>query len=768
MSTQQLPIFTTLHEAVEQLHLPSVQKLRQKVDVKKHKPNLLALAARGPDSQSLPIVMELLTAKAVPDPEAMHVAASLGRLAVLRALLDAKGSSNAGSSQGTPLTAAINSGDEITVAFLLDHKAELGFHPLQEAISKGHSKIVQLLLKKNATSFISDYSLRSAAVKMGKEELVKSLLEAKANINDSELEKITADEEEVPVTPLMRSLKHGRYDLAKVLLEAKAYAGGAVKYAVELVPPTAIHGVLRLLNKYPSGKPTAKQGYNLLKYAMQAGNIRLISTLLSLKVAADYTPSGGESLLELAKTLSNDQIFAMLQEAPAKQRRTAVWTALWQPQRTSFLEQQAVQDQKLLDQNKLQSSDTNPIATTPSPDKDVKQIKPARPESMTLEEAIKNLDLSAVQRLIKESASLSRSDSEPPLLYLTMSQQPEKDTLLIIKALLDAKAEPRPEKLLYKAIQQGKLRTLKYLLSEKANANATEKFKTILQFAAEKDNNKAVEILLEYKAKIETSELSAAVWNNNKEIVTVMLEHKPEVKGSSLLLDALEKKSDSAIIKLLINAGVDIEKSNAYFYDSPLFVAMRQERYDVVDALLEANAIVTQKNYEDNFPLHAITENTPVALVKKLIAVNADMYAVDNLGFTPLQRAIFSKSFKKVSLLLDAKVTADHSIVKKDPLLPEESACPSAWEFANQQKAHQRIIDSMAKTIWPGLLGDPSSVSIVPEKKADQKSSSQGQKSLMSAMDKGRMFDPQVLRVVFNLAGAPLQDSERESLSPKL
>jgi ankyrin repeat protein len=127
----------------------------------------------------------------------------------------------------------LNSGANVNDAFERDDSELSGMTALMAASSRGHSELVQLLIKRGANVNLKHYSGTTAlmsAAGSGDESTVKALLDAGADVNAT-----TVSPHAGELTPLSFTIHNDhpqRFEIAKLLLAAKAEVNPKVQFAV--------------------------------------------------------------------------------------------------------------------------------------------------------------------------------------------------------------------------------------------------------------------------------------------------------------------------------------------------------------------------------------------------------------------------------------------------------------------------------------------------------------------------------------------------------
>jgi cytohesin len=131
-----------------------------------------------------------------------------------------------------------------------------------------------------------------------------------------------------------------------------------------------------------------------------------------------------------------------------------------------------------------------------------------------------------------------------------------------------------------------------------------------------------------------------AVSQNHKDVVEFLIAEGADVdarsNGDSTPLHFVKNK---AVAETLITNGADMEVKDNKGY-TPLLRAAKYRTKEVVEALLEAGALVDAKEKEEGqTPLHFAARRGNLEIAEALIAAGAEVNALDRSGDTPLDRS---------------------------------------------------------------------------------------------------------------------------------
>jgi serine/threonine-protein phosphatase 6 regulatory ankyrin repeat subunit B len=252
-------------------------------------------------------------------------ASSLLKNEMVKKLLAAKADVNIPNEVGTtPLLLAVAIEDFVLVKTLLDAKADVnasaknGDTPLYQACTRGNIMILQQLLAANANvntiNKDTEYSPLMAAANAGYTEVVKILLEAKAEVNSSGIEGYSA---------LHLASFKGHIEIVKMLLEAKAAINATNEEGITpLLLAAGLKGnkypeVVGMLLEYKADVNMAYAGITPLWIASKDGDADIVKQLLAAKAEVNVTNQEGITPLMIASVGWNPETVKLLLEAQA-------------------------------------------------------------------------------------------------------------------------------------------------------------------------------------------------------------------------------------------------------------------------------------------------------------------------------------------------------------------------------------------------------------------------------------------------------------------
>jgi len=110
----------------------------------------------------------------------------------------------------------------------------------------------------------------------------------------------------------------------------------------------------------------------------------------------------------------------------------------------------------------------------------------------------------------------------------------------------------------------------------------------------------------------------------------------------------------AGMVRLLLEAGADVDMRDENIGASPLHEACGEDRVDVALLLLEAGADPNARDKWRGTPLHWAATHGHFGMIRLLLDYEADPNARDGKEWTPLHHAVFRGCVESVRLLLQA------------------------------------------------------------------------------------------------------------------
>ena len=139
--------------------------------------------------------------------------------------------------------------------------------------------------------------------------------------------------------------------------------------------------------------------------------------------------------------------------------------------------------------------------------------------------------------------------------------------------------------------------------------------------------------------------LHEAARSGNIRIIESLLDHGADInaqdaKGNSVLHIASPPSAALSTMNIFLSRGANPNLRDEHG-DSPLHVAIILNRNtEIIRSLLEAGADVTVRNLDGKTPLYLAVEKERLNCIPLLLRYRSDIFAVDNNGITPFERAL--------------------------------------------------------------------------------------------------------------------------------
>lgn len=234
--------------------------------------------------------------------------------------------------------------------------------------------------------------------------------------------------------------------------------------------------------------------------------------------------------------------------------------------------------------------------------------------------------------------------------------------------------EPEPKEggltPLQQAAKLGRKNNVKLLLHFGANVKENNVLenkttKTALYFAIDSNSNESVRFLI-----------NAGAYEKNKQ-------------ENSTLLHLVAKSGNSCILRLLLNAGANVDQPDRKSR-TPLHVAIVSKHDEILRILLKAGAKMTLIN--GNHPLHLAVESKNSESVALLIEAGADVNVRNTSYDTPLHLAAKTKSKDNLEILRILVTSgADLSAINDGGKTPLDLADVRILEFIKAVEKHCSI-----------------------------------------------------------------------------
>jgi ankyrin repeat protein len=294
-----------------------------------------------------------------------------------------------------------------------------------------------------------------------------------------------------------------------------------------------------------------------------------------------------------------------------------------------------------------------------------------------------------LKRLLDSGAEIDSRNimGATPLLYAASDGQVNACKLLLQHgsdcnaAMIDGRTA------LWVAANRNRETLVEILLSAGASVNAEFNGATVSENAAENFRWDILERLLEAGGKLRKAWyssthhtaaqiLASASRDSREKIVRLLLSEEPDLDAINNALVEAAYKTNTNIIKILINAGADVNAKSPWNGESALYIAAKSsESTEVVAILIAAGADVNVRvPSSGQTPLHAASSNGHEKIVKELLDAGVEIDAKTIEGETSLYIASHSY-FEVVQMLL--RGGADPGLTKNDGRTPLHNAAES-------------------------------------------------------------------------------------------
>lgn len=326
-------------------------------------------------------------------------------------------------------------------------------------------------------------------------------------------------------------------------------------------------------------------------------------------------------------------------------------------------------------------------------------------EPETLLDAIQQLNVTVVERLLREKASPNQSAGDDSLLAIA-AQKCEPEGLSIVSALLEAKASATDtanighHSPLWHAVSMGRKGIVKSLLEANADPNygyqcfvkeagdddayghnpvKPFEFRAPLNLAISLNDAGIVDMLLKAGAHIGEQSLWRASTQGYVAIVSLLLEFNASIAPD--LLEFVAEKGHVDVIRVLIDARASVEAQEG---NKPLIGALNYGHYPVAKALIEAKASV-------------LVERNRRTALQRIMESHSDQLP----GFLSLLPAELQPDFDQWYEIGQKKIEGGGkglaAFLNAGPF--NYAAVDRLLEFARREKVPQGIIDEIEKAL---------------------------------------------------------------------
>jgi ankyrin repeat domain-containing protein 17 len=262
--------------------------------------------------------------------------------------------------------------------------------------------------------------------------------------------------------------------------------------------------------------------------------------------------------------------------------------------------------------------------------------------------------LQCAKLLIEAGAGVNTHSNEFKETALTLACY--KGNIDVVKLLLECGAdqEHKTDEMhtaLMEACMDGHTEVAKLLLDHGAQVNMpADSFESPLTLAACGGHSELANLLIEHGADLKErndegyTPLMEASREGHVEMVTLLLSHDPEEKFINAITEETQESAltlaccggSFEVAKILIEAGADVNLGAS----TPLMEASQEGHIELVQLLLQSNALVNQCTTSGETSLSLACENGHTEVAELLINSGAHVDVPDpEKGYTPLMKA---------------------------------------------------------------------------------------------------------------------------------
>ncbi len=241
-----------------------------------------------------------------------------------------------------------------------------------------------------------------------------------------------------------------------------------------------------------------------------------------------------------------------------------------------------------------------------------------------------------------------------------------KTNLKIVEILLDNGIKVNSKNKHYGTVLHwaafcGRTEIVTLLVKRGANVNAKgDMDETPVQKAMSQNKLETVKALFRLGAapltsgRLGFSLLEFATDSGDKEFVKEIISKiKEKSKGGLNALTTAARKGDLDMVKLLIEAGFDVDDQDSFGSDSPLIKASYYGKLQIVKYLLGKGADIKLTDYRGNTALLNAAYNGYTAVVKELLKNGAEINERNNHNWNALMQACVEGHFETAKFLLE-------------------------------------------------------------------------------------------------------------------
>jgi len=614
------------------------------------------------------------------------VAAQNNQSEVADILIRAKANVNSKKSGFSAIRWAGNRGNLALVKLLLEAKADMGAenHALIEASRKGHTKVVDFLLKRIAPLGSFQHCTEMAmmeAAKAGQTKVIETVLRAKPS----------SDTRKCWRKMMCAAGYRGHLALIKLLVAEKTNSGDDLARPLWKAISADHEDVVEFLVTAKANLECQdKSGFTVLVNAFKVGASTQIIELL-IEARAEVNLLGRNNPMNFA----------------VQHYRLAVVERLLQAKA-------ALEDEQVQPLHRAVSSGNTEIfefLMNAKVSLDVRDKK----KRTALMWGVKKGQLELIEMLIHLKADVNAADAQGAT-ALCRATWKRHNSLELATILVNGKADIDVENnsALANVAWNGNFETAKFLINAKANMEVkTEDDCTALMIAARCGHHGVVGLLLDAKADFKTKDklgytaTSMAAKAGHLRVIKELESAKADITNdnSRVLILAVER-GHSKVAKYLINAAANLENEDDEGRTA-MVIASRHRNPKMVKMLIEARADLNKADRAGHTALSLAGSKCSLNLIKMLVHAKAD---INGGRSTALHQAVRRGHMRSVSFLLKAKADIESQNDKGHSalMLSAKYGRPRVTNCLIKMKADLNAQDIEGKTaaFWACNRGD--------------------------------------------------------------
>ena len=529
-----------------------------------------------------------------------------------------------------PLFNAIEHGDPEIVRLLVNTGAEVnaaagfgGNTALHEAVAQGNSEIVQVLVNAGADIGSEGFMGRTPltlAAEEGATEIMQILLGSGPDTDTA----ADGEDKEAASTPsigseaLYTAIEKGDVEMVRLLVEAGADVNAAEGFGGNTPLHEAVKKddveIVKIL--VAAGADVHAEGFfdrTPLTLATEEGATEIMQILLGPGQDTDTSADGEDKEAASAPSIGSEALYTAIEKGDVEMVRLLVEAGA--------------------DVNAAEGFGGN----TP------------------LHEAVEQGDVEIVKILVAAGAdvhaegyfdrtplTLATEEGATEILQILLGSGPDTDTSAGGEDKEAASTPSIGSEALYTAIEKGDVEMVRLLVEAGADINAAEGFggNTPLHEAVEQGDAEIVKILVAAGADVhaegyfDRTPLTLAAEEGATEILQILLGSDADTStdgedkeaastpsvGSEALYTAIEK-GDVDMVRLLVEAGADVNAAEGFGGNTPLHEAVKKGDVEIVKLLVAAGADVEAKGYFDRTPLSLAAEEGATEIMRILLGL---------------------------------------------------------------------------------------------------------------------------------------------------